>query len=131
GARRPPPWPRPGDRRRCSRQSRVLGDHGFAATTERGVLLLLLDRPRLERLGFGDTFHPLAELVLIVQQIGDADLGVLELRAPEEGVEGADLDADAAVHAEGVVDVEAVEGVDGAGLAPFAAGRRLLLVALS
>src|ERR1044072_592552 len=92
--------------------------------------LLLLDRPGLEGLGFGDTFHPFAELFLVVEQVGDADLGVLELRGPEQGVEGADLDADAAVHAEGVVEVEAVEGLDRPGLATLAAGRPLLLVAL-
>ena len=56
-------------------------------------------------------------LVLVVEQVGDAGLGVLVLRAPEQGVEGADLDADAAVHAQRVVDVEAVEGADRAGLA--------------
>src|SRR5262245_63848173 len=48
----------------------------------------------LERLGFGHGVHPLAELALVVQQLGDVRLGVLELGAPEEGVERADLDAD-------------------------------------
>src|SRR6202008_1688785 len=62
--------------------------------------------------------------------LSDAGLGVLVLRAPEQGVEGADLDADAAVHAQGVVDVEPVEDADGAFLAPGPAGRALLLVAL-
>ena len=65
-----------------------------------------------------------------MEQVGDAGLGVLVLRAPEQGVERADLDADAAVHAERVVDVEAVERVDLAGLAALTAGRRLRLVAL-
>ena len=57
-------------------------------------------------------------------------LGVLVLGAPEQGVERAHLDADAAVHAERVVDVEAVERVDRAGLAALAPRRRLVLVAL-
>src|SRR5947209_3728908 len=93
-------------------------------------LLLLLDRPGLQRRRIRDGDHPLAEPVLVVQEVGDARLGVLVLRRPEQGVEGADLDADAAVHAEGVVDVEAVEGVDRPRLAPLTTGRALLLVSL-
>src|SRR5690606_40873154 len=61
--------------------------------------------------------------LLVVDQVGDAGLGVLELGAPEERLERADLDADAAVHAERVVDREAVEVVDLAGLPALAAGR--------
>src|SRR4051812_33845213 len=76
----------------------------------------------------GDGVHPLAEAILVVEQIGDARLGVLVLGAPEKRVEGAHLDADAAVHAERVVDVEAVEGANRAGLAALAARRRLVLV---
>src|SRR5262249_31167486 len=74
--------------------------------------------------------HPLAELLLVVEKVGDVGLGVLELRAPEEGVERAHLDADPAVHAQGVIDVEAVEGADAAGLAAGSPRRRLFLVTL-
>src|SRR3954451_11714507 len=74
--------------------------------------------------------HPLAETVLVVQQLGDARLRVLELRAPEQRVERAHLDADTAVHAERVVDVESVEDVDRARTAAFTPRRTLLLVAL-
>src|SRR5438477_4071766 len=51
----------------------------------------------LERLGRGHRLHPLAELDLVVEQLRDAGLGVLEVGAPEEGVERAHLDADPAV----------------------------------
>src|SRR4051812_47170328 len=54
--------------------------------------------------------------------------GVLELRRPEQRVEWADLDADAAVHAQRVVDGEAVEHVASAFAAAFGAGRDGLLV---
>src|SRR2546425_1009352 len=84
----------------------------------------------LERLRLGHGLHPLAELVLVVEQLGDVDLGVLVLRAPEQRVERADLYADPAVHAQRVVDVEPVEKADRALPAAFAAGRTLLLVAL-
>ncbi len=56
-------------------------------------------------------------------QLVDVGLRVLELRRPEEGVEGAHLDADPAVHAEGEVDGEAVEDV-AAALATTGGGRR-------
>src|SRR4029078_13397844 len=49
---------------------------------------------------------------------------------PEQRVERADLDADAAVHAECVVDVEAIELADLAGRAAGATRWRELLVAL-
>jgi hypothetical protein len=55
-------------------------------------------------------------------------LRVLELAAPEKSVVGAHLDADPAVHAEGVVDGEAVEHVALARAAPFALGREGLFV---
>ena len=42
----------------------------------------------LEGLGLGDGLHPLAELVLVVEQVGDARLGVLELGAPESASNG-------------------------------------------
>ena len=71
----------------------------------------------------GHRLHPLAEAGLVVEQVGDAGLGVLVLGAPEQGVERAHLDADPAVHAEGVVDVEAIEGADGPGLAAGPARR--------
>ena len=51
------------------------------------------------------------EPVLLVQQVLDVELGVLELRAPVQRVERADLDADPAVHAEREVDGEAVQDV--------------------
>src|SRR4051794_9069447 len=57
----------------------------------------------------GNGGHPFAQPRLVVEEIGDVDLGVLVLRAPEQRVEWADLDADAAVHAQAVVDVEPVE----------------------
>src|SRR5690348_4953111 len=64
-----------------------------------GPLLLALHvGALLERVGLGHRLHPLAELVLVVEQVGDPRLGVLELRAPEERVERAHLHADAAVH---------------------------------
>src|SRR5262249_21079165 len=74
--------------------------------------------------------HPFAQLPLVVQQLGDVGLGVLVVGAPEERVEWADLDADAAVHAERVVDVEAVEDADRALAAALTTRRSLLLVAL-
>ena len=55
-------------------------------------------------------------------QVADVELGVLELRAPVQRVERADLDADAAVHAEREVDREPVEHVAAAVAA--ALGRR-------
>ena len=48
---------------------------------------------------------------LLVRQVADVGLGVLELRRPEQRVERADLDADAAVHAQREVDGEPVEHV--------------------
>src|SRR6187431_2942925 len=80
--------------------------------------------------GLGHRLHPLAELLLVVQQLGDARLGVLVLGAPEQGVERAHLDADAAVHAQREVDVEAVEQADRARLATGPAGWGERLVAL-
>src|SRR6478672_13728082 len=82
----------------------------------------------LEGLGLGHGLHPLPEAVLVVEQVGDAGLGVLELGAPEERVERAHLYADPAVHAERVVDVEAVEHAHTAGTTALAARRPLLLV---
>src|SRR5258707_15790622 len=55
-----------------------------------GALLLLLGAG-FERQRVGHRLHPLAELVLVVEEVGDARLGVLELRAPEQGVERAHL----------------------------------------
>src|SRR5215207_1480760 len=59
----------------------------------------------------GHGLEPLGEALLVVEQIGDAELAELVLGAPEQGVERADLDADAAEHAKREVDVEAVERV--------------------
>src|SRR5688500_5832166 len=55
-----------------------------------GVLSLLpLDLGAdFERFRRRDRLHPFAELVLVVQEVADVRLGVLVLRAPEEGVEG-------------------------------------------
>src|SRR3954470_15498215 len=93
-----------------------------------GALLLLGAGLEGRRLGHGD--HPLAQALLVVQQVGDVGLAVLELGRPEQRVERADLDTDAAVHAQRVIDVEAVEVLHGAGLAALPPGRRLVLVAL-
>jgi hypothetical protein len=65
-----------------------------------------------------------------VEQIGYVRFGEFVLGAPEQRVERADLDADAAVHAQRVVDVEAVEKAHAARAATLAAGRALFLVAL-
>src|SRR5436190_6154121 len=72
----------------------------------------------LERSRLGDGGHPLAETVLVVQQVADVRLRVLELGTPEEGVERAHLHADAAVHAQGVIDVEPIEVLHRPRLAP-------------
>src|SRR5579884_3902042 len=82
---------------------------------------------RLERLLLGHGPHPVAQTDPVVEQVGDARLAVLVLGAPEERVERADLDTDAAVHAERVVDVEAVEDADVPHSAAFATRRPLLL----
>ncbi len=92
-----------------------------------GLDLLGLDRALLEGVGGGDRVGPGAEGVHLVGELLDLVLGVLELRAPVEGVERAHLDADAAVHAEGEVDREPVQDVAGAG-APALLGGDLLLV---
>src|SRR5215211_4571655 len=94
------------------------------------LLLLRLVGAGLERLRLGDRLHPLAEFHLVVQELRDAALGVLVFRAPEERVERADLDADPAVHAQRVVDVEPVEHRHRALTATFTPRRSLLLVAL-
>jgi hypothetical protein len=46
-----------------------------------------------------------------VRHLADVVLGVFELAAPEQRVVRADLDTDPAVHAERVIDGEAVEDV--------------------
>src|SRR3954447_2912459 len=90
----------------------------------------LLLRTALVGLEVGDGLHPLPKAVLVVEEIGDAYLGELVLRAPEQSLEGAHLDADAAVHAEREVDVEAIECVLLTRFAAFAPGRRQVLVTL-
>src|ERR1700719_4133167 len=92
------------------------------------LLLTLRLGADLERLGFRHELHPLPQLDLVVQQVGDLELRVLVFGAPEQGVEGAHLDADPAVHAQRVVDVEAVEHADRAWAATFSSGWALLLV---
>src|SRR5918994_2024028 len=72
-----------------------------------GGLCALLELGRRQ-----DRVRPLLELLLLVDELDDVVLGVLELRAPEQRVERAHLDADPAVHAERVVDREAVEHLD-------------------
>src|SRR5687768_3778117 len=70
----------------------------------RGRLGALLQRRRGEnRVG------PILQPLLLVGHLVEVELGVLELRAPEQRVERTHLDADAAVHAQGVVDREAIE----------------------
>src|SRR6476619_5148898 len=91
------------------------------------LLLLALLGTELQGLGLGHGGHPLAELHLVVEHPGDVALRVLVLGTPEQGVERAHLDADPAVHAEGVVDVEAVEHAYRT-LAPALAARRALLL---
>ncbi|GAB3998038.1 hypothetical protein GCM10029992_22720 [Glycomyces albus] len=54
-------------------------------------------------------------MLLVVEQVADVAFGVVEVGCPEQGVEGADVDADPAVHAQREVDVEPVEYVDLAG----------------
>src|SRR5688500_16811516 len=76
--------------------------------------LLLLVGADFESRRLGDGGHPLAQAGLVVQQFGDVQLRVLVLGRPEQGVEGAHLDTDPAVHAQAVVDVEAVEELHGA-----------------
>src|SRR6056297_3471932 len=85
---------------------------------------------RFEFRCLGNRLHPLAELLLVVEQVGDLRLGVLVLGAPEQRVERTHLDTDAAVHAQRVVDVEPVEMVDLARLATGPARGCQLLVAL-
>src|SRR6266536_2017441 len=99
----------------------------FSATIR---LLLPALGARLERERFRNRVHPRVEPVLVVQEVADPHFRVLVLGAPEQRVEGTDLDADPAVHAQGVVDVEAVDHVDRSGPSPLPPGRPLLLVAL-
>src|SRR5262249_14849218 len=108
-----PPWRARGPRRRHSRRSFLL-DLGAD----------------LQRLGFGDGLHPVTELDLVVQQACDVRLRVLELGAPEQGIEGTHLDADPAIHAQAEVDVEAVQHADGSVAPTGPAGWPLLLVPL-
>src|SRR5207302_9750044 len=77
----------------------------FSATMGGGLLLGGLG-PDLEGGRLGHGLHPLAEPVLVVEEDANPHFGILVLGAPEQGVERADLDTDAAVHAQGVVDVE-------------------------
>src|SRR5215204_2815421 len=100
----------------------------FCAVMRASCSLLLALGADFERLRLGDRLHPLAELLLVVEEVGDVGLGVLVLGTPEQGVERTDLDADPAVHAERVVDVEAVEEADRPLAAALAPRRPLLLV---
>ena len=73
--------------------------------------------------------HPLGKAFLVVEHVGNLHFTELELGAPEQCIERAHVDADSAVHAQREVNVEAVELVLLAGLAPSAARRSKLLVA--
>src|SRR5690606_4615913 len=73
---------------------------------------------------------PLGQAGPVVDQVRDVGFGVLVLGTPEQRLERADLDADAAVHAQRVVEVEAVELVDHAGLAALTPRRGEGLVRL-
>src|SRR4051794_27604537 len=78
--------PRGRSRLRRARSASLRSPH-HAAFSRRGDVasLLALDfGALLERLGFGNGVHPLAELLLVVQQLGDARLGVLVLGTPEQ-----------------------------------------------
>src|SRR4029450_9992134 len=101
----------------------------FGAVMRGSGSLLLALGAAFERLRFGDGLHPFAELLLVVQEVGDVRLGVLVLGAPEQGVERTHLDADPAVHAQRVIDVEAVEEADCPLATALTARRPLLLVA--
>ena len=92
------------------------------------ALLLLLVGANFKLWRFGNCFHPLAQLCLVVQQVGDVWFGVFVFGAPEECVKWAHFNADAAIHAQCVVDVETVEHVDLAWLATLAAWRCQLFV---
>src|SRR3954464_11827720 len=61
--------------------------------------------------GRWDGPHPLAQLLALVGEAEEIVRRVLELGRPEQRVERADVDADAAVHAQRVVDREPVEDV--------------------
>ena len=103
----------------------------FCADHRRHYFLPLTSAPTSSGSGSGTVSIHSPSLLLVVQQLGDAGLGVLVLGAPEQRVERADLDADPAVHAERVVDVEAVEHADAcASRPPSRRGGALLLVAL-
>ena len=73
--------------------------------------------------------HPVSQARLVVQHVSDLHLAELELGAPEQRIEGANVDADPAVHAQREVDIKAVELVLLAGLAASATGRGQLFVA--
>src|SRR5204863_5769815 len=90
---------------------------------------LLGDRARLQRRWRQHGVAPILELLLLVGEEVDLVLGVFELRAPEQRVERTDLDADPAVHAQGVVDGESVEDLRRTRLAA-ARGIVLLLVGI-
>jgi hypothetical protein len=99
------------------RRSRLAG--------RRGLLLSQLPGRIMGRRG-GHGPHPLPQRALLVQEVADVVLGVLELGRPEQRVERAGLDADAAVHAQREVDREPVEDVALAG--PGRAGNDDLLL---
>jgi hypothetical protein len=118
----------------------VLRDHhvaaGSATTCERergdhrGTFLTLACEPASYASKSGTVSIHWPEKRLVVAEIGDVRFGELVFGAPEQGIERADLDAYPAVHAQRVVDVEAVELVDLAGLAARAARWCLGLVRL-
>src|SRR5450631_4079128 len=58
------------------------------------LLLTLRLGAHLKWLRFRDGLHPLPELDLVVEEVGDLELRVLVFGAPEQRVEGAHLDTD-------------------------------------
>src|SRR4051812_41464269 len=108
-----PPWPpmaRPASRMSAdSRPSSAAVFSPFrwctAAPFSSGSTYVLRRRFRW----LGHASHPAAELRSLLQKGDRVRSGVLVLRRPEQRVERADLDADAAVHAQREVDREPVE----------------------
>src|SRR6187431_507220 len=86
------------------------------ARSRRGLYLILWRRigAFLQGGRWLDRVGPLLEALALVDHVVDVVLCVLELGAPEQGVERADLYADAAVHAQREVDREPVEDLGAA-----------------
>jgi hypothetical protein len=63
-----------------------------------------------------------------MQEVGDANRGVFVFGCPKQSVKGTHFNADSAVHAQAVIDVETVEQLHGAGLATFTTRRGFVFV---